>query len=89
MRACVTIGGMEELDVSGGFDVHEYRHGLKLLQESRGTTHLENREGFACPACGRRFERLLVSEKRENTFGKPGTPFCVVRTDGQILLLTH
>lgn len=80
---------MEQLDVAGGFDVHEYRHGLKLLGEDRETTHLENREGFACPACGRPFERLLVSEKRENTFGKPGAPFCVVRTDERLLVLTH
>ena len=80
---------MPALDVSDGFDVHEYRHGLKLLREGRETMHLENREGFECPACGRPFERLLVSEKRENTFGEPGAPFCVVRTDEELLLLTH
>ena len=80
---------MPELDVTGGFDVHEYRHGLKLLREDRETTHLANREGFACPACGEPFERLFVSEKRTNTFGDPGGPFCVVRTDDQVLLLTH
>jgi len=80
---------MEELDVEGGFDVHEYRHGLKLLQEERETIHLANREGFACPVCGNRFEKLFVSEKRENTFGNPASPFCVVRTDEQLLLLTH
>jgi len=80
---------MEELDVSGGFDVHDYRHGLKLLEQDRETTRLENREGFACPACGERFERLFVTEKRENTFGNPGRPFCLVRADEQLLLLTH
>jgi hypothetical protein len=80
---------METLDVADGFDVHDYRHGLKLLKEDRETMHLENREGFACPACGKPFERLLVSEKRTNTFGKPGAPFCVVRTDEALLLLTH
>lgn len=80
---------METLDVTGGFDVHDYRHGLKLLQENRETMHLENRDGFACPACGDPFEELFVSEKRTNTFGNPGAPFCLVRTDDQLLLLTH
>lgn len=80
---------MEQLDLEGGFDVHEYRHGLKLLREDRGTMHLANREGFACPACGEPFEKLFVTEKRENTFGDPGSPFCLVRADGQLLLLTH
>lgn len=80
---------MEQLDVSDGFDVHEYRHGLKLLREERETTHLANREDFRCPACGEPFEKLFVSEKRENSFGDPGTAFCLVRTDDELLLLTH
>jgi len=80
---------MEELDVAGSFDVHDYRHGLKLRQETRETMHLENREGFLCPACSEPFEKLFVSEKRTNSFGDPGAPFCLVRTDDQLLLLTH
>jgi len=81
---------METLDVSDGFDVHEYRHGLKLIQEERGTMHLENRQrDFACPACGKPFEKLFVSEKQTNSFGNPGTAFCLARTDGKLLLLTH
>lgn len=80
---------MEQLDVSDGFDVHEYRHGLKLLSEDRQTMHLENRDGFACPACGNPFEQLFVTEKRTNTFGDPGSSFCLVRTDEALLLLTH
>lgn len=80
---------MEELDVSSGFSVHDYRHGLKLIKEDRGTMHLENRDGFACPACGKPFEKLFVSERRENTFGDPGNPICIVRTEGTLLLLTH
>ena len=80
---------MEQLDVSGGFDVHEYRHGLKLLREDRETMHLANRDGFACPACGDPFERLFVTEKRTNSFGKPDAPFCLVRTDEELLVLTH
>ncbi|WP_254271652.1 DUF7385 family protein [Haloarcula marina] len=80
---------MTRLDVGDGFDVHEYRHGLKLLKQDRETMALENRNDFACPACGDAFERLFVSEKRENTFGNPGGPFCLVRTDDQVLVLTH
>ena len=80
---------MERLDVSDGFDVHDYRHGLKLLTQDRDTKTLENREGFACPACGEAFDRLFVSEQRTNTFGDPGRPFCLVRTDAKLLVLTH
>ncbi|WP_136687935.1 DUF7385 family protein [Halorhabdus amylolytica] len=80
---------MERLKVQEGFDVHEYRHGLKLLKEDRETMRLANRDGFACPACGREFEKLLVSEKRTHTFNSPPGPFCLVRTDEQLLLLTH
>jgi len=80
---------MEQLDVSDGFDVHDYRHGLKLLKQDRGTMTLENREGFVCPACGEAFERLFVSEKRTNSFGDPGRPFCLARTDAKLLVITH
>jgi len=80
---------MEQLDVSDGFDVHDYRHGLKLLKQDRGTLTLENRGGFACPACAEPFERLFVSEKRTNSFGDPGTAFCLARTDEALLVLTH
>jgi predicted RNA-binding Zn-ribbon protein involved in translation (DUF1610 family) len=81
---------MEQLDISGGFDVHDYRHGLKLLQESRETKQLENRGNeFTCPACGKRFDRLFISKKRTNTFDDPGTPFCIARTDTKLLVLTH
>jgi len=81
---------MEQLSVADGFDIHDYRHGLKLIQQSRETMQLENREdNFACPACGEPFEKLFVSEKRTNSFGNPGTAFCLARTDETILLLTH
>jgi hypothetical protein len=80
---------MEQLSVENGFDVHEYRHGLKLLREERAAMHLENRAGFACPACGKEFERLFVTEQRTKTFDKPGAPFCLAWTDEELLLLTH
>jgi hypothetical protein len=80
---------MEQLDISGEFDVHEYRHGLKLIKDDRETMHLENRDGFGCPACGKPFEKLFVSEARTSSFGKPNAPFCLARTDSQLLLLTH
>jgi hypothetical protein len=34
-------------------------------------------------------EELFVSEKRTNTSGDPGSPFYLVRTDEELLLLTH
>jgi len=81
---------MEQLDISDGFDMHDYRHGLKLLRDDRETRQLANPDGeFACPACGEPFERLFVSEKRTNSFGDPGTGFCLARTDEKLLLLTH
>jgi len=80
---------MERLDVGESFDVHEHRHGLKLLEQDGKTMHLMNRRDYACPACDEPFEHLLVSEKRHNTFGTPSGPFCLTRTDDQLLLLTH
>ena len=80
---------MEQIDVSDGFDVHEYRHGLKLLREDRGTTHLENRDGFACPACGKPFEELLVIERQTTSLGNPDAPFCLARTEDEMLLFVH
>ncbi|MFC6725772.1 flagella cluster protein [Halobium palmae] len=80
---------MEQLDADGGFDVHEYRHGLKLLKQDRGTMHLANRKGYACPACGEAFDRLFVSERQHNTFNAPTGAFCLTRTPDEILLLTH
>jgi hypothetical protein len=81
---------MTELDASGGFDVHDYRHGLKLLKQDRETTYLDNREGFGCPACGRAFDRLFVSEKEEVVFDSaPNGPVCLVRAPEKLLVLTH
>ena len=78
-----------ELAVEDGFDIHAYRDQLKLLERTRTTTHLENRDGLICPACGKSFNRLLVSEERTHTFGDPGSPFCLVRTDDRVLVITH
>ncbi|MFC6989441.1 flagella cluster protein [Haloplanus sp. GCM10025708] len=81
---------METLDVSDGFDVHEYRHGLKLHRQDGESMYLVNRADFACPACERPFDRLFVSSAREVTFANPpDAPFCLVRTPDRLLLLTH
>ncbi|MFB6311785.1 MAG: flagella cluster protein [Salinirussus sp.] len=80
---------MVGLDIEGGFDPHDYRHGLKLLTETRRTVHFANRNGFACPACDEPFEKLLVSEKRTHRFDPPGGRFCLVRLPDKLLLLTH
>ena len=80
---------MQALDLSGGFDLHAHREGFKLLKQDRETLALANRAPFACPACEDEFDRLFVTEKPRNSFGPPGGPFCIVRTEDQILLLTH
>lgn len=51
--------------------------------------YLANRRDYACPACHEPFDRLFVFEKRHNTFDAPSKPFCLTRTDDQLLLLTH
>lgn len=80
---------MPTLSIDGGFDVHDYRHGLKLRKQSAETMHLENRAGFTCPACDREFERLFITEKPTTTFNSPPGPFCLARTDEELLVLTH
>ena len=57
---------MEQLDVEGGFSIHEYRSGLKLLEQGRSTTTVENRAEYPCPVCGNPFDRLLVAEDGEH-----------------------
>lgn len=80
---------MERLDVDGGFDVHDHRDGLKLVEQDSDSRQLLNR-GYACPACGRSFDRLFVSERREVTFNSaPNGPICLVRTPAELLVLTH
>ena len=81
---------MTVLAVEDGFDVHDYRHGLKLLEQDGETMTFANRDGFSCPACGRSFERLLVATTSDLTFDTPpNAPFCIVRTDDELLVLTH
>jgi hypothetical protein len=81
---------MEQLDLSDGFDMHDYRHGLKLLKEDVQTKQLANPDDrFACPACGKPFDRLFVTEKQATSFGTPDTAFCIAHTDEKLLLLTH
>lgn len=81
---------MTTLSVEGGFSVHDYRYGLKLLREDGETMTLSNREGFKCPACGEAFDRLLVAETESVSVSTPPDgPLCVVGTDEQLLVLTH
>ena len=80
----------ERLDLSGGFDVHDYRAGLKLQRQDGASMYLENRSDYVCPACDRPFDRLFVSTDDRVTFGNPpDAPFCLARTAEKILLLTH
>ena len=81
---------MTTLDVDGGFSVHDYRHGLKLVQQDRDTETYENRDGFECPACGDPFDRLLVTEESTLSFdAAPNGPFCLARAPDSLLVLTH
>ncbi|WP_313694089.1 DUF7385 family protein [Halorarum halobium] len=81
---------MDRLDLSDGFDVHDYRAKLKLRRQDAGSMTLDNRDGLACPACDRPFERLFVTDDDEVTFeGAPGGPICLARTAERLLVLTH
>lgn len=81
---------MTTLDVDGGFSVHDYRHGLKLLQQDRDTLTFENRDGFECPACGEAFDRLLVADGATLSFdAAPNGRFCIARAADALLVLTH
>ncbi len=81
---------MTTLDVDAEFSVHDYRHGLKLVQQDRDTSTVENRGGFECPACGDQIKRLLVAESATLSFGAaPNCPFCLARADDSLLVLTH
>lgn len=81
---------MTALDVEDGFSVHDYRHGLKLLQQDAGAMTFANRDGFGCPACGSPFERLLVADDPTLSFDTPpDAPFCIARADSTLLVLTH
>lgn len=71
------------------FDVHEIRHGLKLLRDTGTTTLFDNRKGFDCPACGDAYDQLFVSEERTNSFNSPERRFCVLREPDRIVLFTH
>jgi hypothetical protein len=57
------------VNLSDRFDVHDHRHGLKLLAEDRETTHLENREPFDGPDVRRRHldATLEIPNERDST----------------------
>ena len=81
---------MARLDLSDGFDVHDHRSALKLLKQTDESMQLANREGVACPACDRPFERLFVTERETVSFDSaPTGPICLARSDEQLLLFTH
>jgi len=81
---------MARLDLSNGFDVHDYRSKLKLQRQGADSMTLVNREGLDCPACGEAFARLFVSDDETVTFeAAPTGPICLARTDERLLVLTH
>lgn len=77
-------------DGDGPIDLHDHRHGLKLLRETRATSHWENKRPYACPACDEEFEEVFVSEKTHNTFApSTATPFCIRHEPDRILMFRH
>ena len=81
---------MTRLDLSDGFDVHDHRSELKLVRQTDSSMRLRNREGVACPACDRPFDRVFVTERETVSFdAAPNGPICLARTDGRLLVFTH
>lgn len=82
---------MEQLGAGDGpIDLHDHRHGLKLLRETRETSHWANKRPYACPACGKPFEEVFVSEKRHSSFSpSAATPFCIRHERDRILMFRH
>jgi len=81
---------MATLDVEDHFDVHEYRSSLKLLRQDDDSMTLANRDDLGCPACGRPFDRLFVTDDSTVTFSSaPNGPICLARTEDSVLVLTH
>lgn len=82
--------GVQRLDLSDGFDVHDHRSALKLLKQTANSMQLANREQLACPACDRPFDKLFVTDNQTVSFDTPPTgPICLAQTDSQLLLFTH
>ncbi|MDY6819426.1 MAG: flagella cluster protein [Halobacteriales archaeon] len=81
---------MEPLDITDGFDVHAHRDGLKLIKQDSDSWQLQNRDAYACPSCGRVFDRVFVTTEPTVTFDTaPTSPICLARTPDELLLLTH
>jgi len=77
------------IDIADGFDYHDYREKLKLIEETRDSAHLENRGDLACPACGRPFDAVLVTTASTRSIAGIDGPFCLGRTADRLLVLTH
>ncbi len=80
---------MDRLDVSNGFDIHEYRTDLKLIRQDRDRMTLANRGDLTCPSCGEVFDRVLVIDARTASLPTPDRPLCLARADETMLVLTH
>lgn len=76
--------------MTDGFDLHGNRHRLKQLKDSGGTKLFENRDDVPCPACGKRFRRLFVTEQQTTSFPEnDGSRFCLVHGGGAIYVFRH
>lgn len=71
---------MGRLDVSGGFDVHDYRDGLQVLEPKRDRNVPRESRGLRLPRLRPAFERLTVAELSELTVSSaPDGPICIAR----------
>lgn len=89
LRPSCVLRGVSAIDLSNGFAYHDYREDLKLIEQTRESTHLENRGGLACPACGRPFDALLVTTARTRSIPGIDGAFCLARTADRLLVMTH
>jgi len=73
-----------------GFDPHDHRARMKLLERDRDNAMYANRDGVQCPVCDRTFDRVLATEERGRQFAfEDGAEFCVLRADHELFLFTH
>lgn len=72
-----------------GFDVHAYRHTLKLKDQSADQAAYDHRGDRPCPVCESVFDGLIhASEGITIPAGRDGD-VCVETADGDIVAFVH
>lgn len=73
----------------GTFDVHAYRHNLKLRREATDEAVYEHRGERPCPVCGDRFTGLITASDGLTVPEDRDGPVCVDVADGDVLAFVH